>query len=401
LLPAHSYRATDFLQAAKALGSEVVVASDRRHPLEAAMGDRTIEVYMRRPDIAADAIVEFAEEHALDAIVAADEQGVEIAAIAAQRLGLAHNPPQAAAATRDKARLRRALATSGVRQPEFRVLDTGADVGALAAEIGWPVVIKPVSLAASQGVIRVDDAQSAAAAETRIRAILEDADEDPAAPLLLERFIPGSEVAVEGLLRAGELDVLAIFDKPDPLDGPYFEETIYVTPSRLAPRVQAEIRAASAAAAAALGLREGPVHAELRVNADGPWVLEVAARSIGGLCSRSLRFGLGVSLEQLILRHALGMPIRDLAPAFAASGVMMLPIPRAGVLQAVNGQDAARAVPGIEGLEITIVAGRPVRPLPERSRYLGFLFARGETPAEVEQALRRAFGELTIVIDGG
>lgn len=365
------------------------------------MGDRTIEVYMRRPDIAADAIVEFAEERAVDAIVAADEQGVEIAAIAAQRLGLAHNPPQAAAATRDKARLRRALASGGVRQPAFRVLDTGADIGALAAEIGWPVVMKPLSLAASQGVIRVDDARSAAAAETRIRAILEDADEDPTAPLLLERFIAGSEVAVEGLLRAGELDVLAIFDKPDPLDGPYFEETIYVTPSRLAPRVQAEIRAASAAAAAALGLREGPVHAELRVNADGPWVLEVAARSIGGLCSRSLRFGLGVSLEQLILRHALGMPIRDLAPAFAASGVMMLPIPRAGVLQAVNGQDAARAVPGIEGLEITIAAGRPVRPLPERSRYLGFLFARGDTPAEVEEALRRAFGKLTIVIGSG
>jgi biotin carboxylase len=216
----------------------------------------------------------------------------------------------------------------------------------------------------------------------------------------VESYVPGGEVAVEGLLRGGALEVLAVFDKPDPMAGPYFEETLLVTPSRLPEETQRGAIQAVRDATAAIGLVEGPVHAELRVRPDGEIaVIEVAARSIGGLCSRTLRFGMGLSLEEVILRHALGRPVDGLASAFDASGVMMLPIPRAGTLVAVRGQDAARAVPGVAGLEITIPPGRPVRPLPEGDRYLGFLFARGEHPAAVEQALRTAHGHLDVAIE--
>jgi biotin carboxylase len=260
-------------------------------------------------------------------------------------------------------------------------------------------VVKPISLAASRGVIRADDPESARVAAERIRAILAEAERPADEPLLVEEYVPGEEVAVEGLLRGGQLDVLAVFDKPDPLVGPYFEETLYVTPSRLPPAGQRQVCEAVGAAASALGLREGPVHAEVRIDPAGqPWVLELAARSIGGLCSRSLRFGTGVSLEELILRHALSLPL-DPVREQAAAGVMMLPIPAAGTLREVTGQDEARAVPGITELELPIRPGRPVRPLPEGDRYLGFLFARAATPEEVESALRTAHAHLGIVID--
>ena len=190
-----------------------------------------------------------------------------------------------------------------------------------------------------------------------------------------------------------------MFDKPDPLEGPYFEETLYVTPSRLPMTVLAEVEAVTARAARALGLREGPIHAELRVDGERVSVLELAARSIGGLCSRALRFGAGVSLEQVILRHALGLGLEDLARESTASGVMMIPIPGAGVLRGVEGQQQARAVEGIGGLEITIARGRPVVPLPEGDRYLGFMFARAASPDAVERSLRVAHGLLRIFIE--
>jgi hypothetical protein len=218
-------------------------------------------------------------------------------------------------------------------------------------------------------------------------------------PVLVEEYVPGVEVAVEGLLRGGELELLAVFDKPDPLVGPYFEETIYVTPSRLDGATLARVGDVAARACAAIGLVEGPVHAELRIDGARVWVIEVAARSIGGLCARALRFGAGIALEEVILRHALGMPLDGLTREHAASGVMMLPIPHAGVLRAVDGQGAARAVPGVTGVEITVPRGRRVVPLPEGDRYLGFVFARGETPADVEGALRIAYDALEIHID--
>ena len=375
-----------------------MVASERRQALAGVMGHRALTVNCRNRDEAADRIVRLAARKPLDAVVAVDDEGVLVAALAAQRLGLAHNPPDAAARSRDKAAMRRALEDAGVPQPEFRMAGPDAEVAGLAAEVGLPCVVKPVSLSGSRGVIRADDPEAAVVAAKRVRAILADAGEDPEAPLLVERYIPGDEVAVEGLLRGGTLEPLAVFDKPDPLEGPYFEETIYVTPSRLPPETLDAIVRMTADAAAALGLVEGPIHAELRTDAGRAWVLELAARSIGGLCSRSLRFGVGVTLEEVILRHALGLPIDNLRRESAASGVMMIPIPRAGILEEVRGQDRARAVPGIAGLELTIGPGRHVMPLPEGDRYLGFLFARADGPDGVEHALRTAHGHLEIVI---
>jgi biotin carboxylase len=398
ILPTSTYRAGDFLQAARALGAEVVVASERRQALARVMGHRALTVNCRNPDEAADRIARLAARKPLDAVVAVDDEGVLVAALAGQRLGLAHNPPDAAARSRDKAAMRRALQDAGVPQPEFRMAGPAAEVARLAAEVGLPCVVKPVSLSGSRGVIRADDREAAVVAAKRVRAILADAGEDPDAPLLVERYIPGDEVAVEGLLRGGTLEPLAVFDKPDPLEGPYFEETIYVTPSRLPPETLGAIVRMTADAAAALELVEGPIHAELRTDGGRAWVLELAARSIGGLCSRSLRFGVGVTLEEVILRHALGLPIDDLRRESAASGVMMIPIPRAGILEEVRGQDRARAVPGIAGLELTIGPGRHVKPLPEGDRYLGFLFARADGPEGVEHALRTAHGHLEIVI---
>ena len=399
VLPSATYRAADFMDAAKTIGVDVVVASDHRQALGAVMGDGAIRIDLRRPQAAAETIVAHHARHPVDAIVAVDDQGVAVAALAGARIGIPANPPDAVAATRDKAALRRALAAADVVQPAFRVARPGDDVAALATEVGLPCVVKPVSLSASRGVIRADDPPAAAAAAERAAAIAGE-DGSRESLLLVESYVPGAEVAVEGVLRAGSLQVLAVFDKPDPMEGPYFEETLLVTPSRLPAATQRAVVDAVHEAAAAIGLVEGPIHAELRVRPDGVVVvLELAARSIGGLCSRSLQFGMGVSLEEVILRHALGWPSDALAPAYDASGVMMLPIAHAGTLVAVHGRDEALAVPGILGLEITIPSGRPVRPLPEGDRYLGFLFARGDTPAAVEQALRTAHERLDVLIE--
>ena len=399
VLPSATYRAQDFLSAARDLGVAVTVASERRAAMSAAMGERALTVSLSDPARAAEQIAERARETPFAAIVGVDDQGVMAAALAAERLGLAHNPPAAVARTRDKAAMRRALAEARVRQPRFALLAAGVDAAAVAGQVGLPCVVKPLGLSGSRGVIRADDGEQARVAAERIRAILAAAGEPADASLLLESYLPGEEVAVEGLLRGGRLEVLAVFDKPDPLEGPYFEETLYVTPSRLPAAVLDEVEAVAGRAADAVGLREGPVHAELRVDGEQVSVLELAARSIGGLCSRALRFGAGVSLEQVILRHALGLGLEDIARESTASGVMMIPIPRAGVLRAVDGQEDARAVEGIAGLEITIARGRPVVPLPDGDRYLGFMFARGASAAAVESSLRDAHARLRIAIE--
>ena len=394
LLPTSTYRAPDFIRAATRLGVEVVVGSDELPVLMEAAKDRgserAVALPLDDPGAAADLIVALDDRRGVDAVVAVDDRGVLAAATAGERLGFPHNPPDAVAATRDKAAMRRALAAAEVPQPAFVVSEDGLPD---PADFPFPWVLKPVDRSGSQGVIRADDLDAAHAAAARVRALCD-------GPLLVEQYVPGIEVAVEGLLRDGELTVLAVFDKPDALEGPYFEETIYVTPSRLPDETLGRVGVVAARACAALGLAEGPVHAELRIDevgdGDHVHVIEVAARSIGGLCARTLRFGAGIALEELVLRHALGMPLDDVARETGASGVMMLPIPAAGTLREVRGRDAARAVPGVTGLEITIPPGRAVVPLPEGDRYLGFVFARGDTPAAVETALRTAHATLEI-----
>lgn len=393
LLPTSTYRARDFLAAARRLGLDVVVASEEPQVLADVSSDRAVVVPVSDPDAAVDAISALDRRRALDAVVAVDDQGVIVAAAAAEKLGLPHNPPDAAAATRNKVEMRARLARAEVTQPEYRLVDDASDAPDAARELGVPVVVKPVALSASRGVVRVDDVDEVEPVARRVAAI------QGGGPLLVERYVPGDEVALEGLLHDGELQVLAIFDKPDPLVGPYFEETMFVTPSRHTEATQGEIARVTQAAAHAIGLRTGPVHAELRVPADGVAVLlEVASRSIGGLCSRALVFGIGVSLEELILRQATGRPLGSLRRAHVASGVVMLPIPGAGTLVGVHRVDDVRAMPGVDGVEITIAPGRSVVPLPEGDRYLGFVFAHGESPDAVETTLRRAVDTLDVEI---
>jgi biotin carboxylase len=393
LLPTGTYRAADFLAAAARLGVDVVVGSEHAQALAGLMGDRAVVIPLDAGDAAMEAIESLHRRTPLDAVLAVDDQGVVVAAAAAARLGFRHNPPEAVAITKDKARMRECLAVASLPQPAYRIVARDADVASAATDVGYPCVIKPISRSGSQGVIRADDETQAAAAGVRIRTLLGDSPE----PLLVESFISGAEVAVEGLLVGGQLRVLAVFDKPDPMDGPFFEETIYVTPSRQPEPILAAVGATTARAAAALGLTEGPVHIELRIGAPAVvTILELAARSIGGLCARALRFGAGISLEEVIIRHALGMELDDLAREPNASGVMMLPIRSAGVLERVSGQERALAIEGVVGLEVSIASGRPVTPLPEGDRYLGFIFARGPTAKIVEDALRRAEAALEV-----
>jgi biotin carboxylase len=401
LLPSATYRAGAFLAAARVLGAEVVVASEVPQALAGAMGDRSLVVPLDDPRAAATRIAAHARHGPIDAVVGVDDNGVVAAALAAELLGLVHSPAAAVAITRDKAALRARLAAAHVPQPRFRVIERGDDPGPAGSAVGWPVVVKPIGLSASQGVIRVDRPADLSAAVDRVRGIARRAGSGGEEPLLVEQFVSGAEVALEGLMVSGSFEALALFDKPDALDGPYFEETLYVTPSRLPPDQRARAEEVTAAAAEAIGLTEGPVHAEVRLDQDRAVVLEVAARSIGGLCSRALRFGAGISLESVILRHALGLPLDDLERADAASGVMMMPIPATGVLRAVDGVDAARAVEGMVGVEVSVARGRAVQALPEGGRYLGFLFARGDDPAAVERALRRAHRHLDITIEPG
>ncbi len=401
LVPSASYRARDFLDAARALGVDVVVGTEQAHALAGLMGSRTLEVPLDDPDEAARVIVAHDAVAPLDAVIAVDDMGTLVAAEASALLGLRHNPPDAVAAARDKLALRTRLAAFEVPQPVFAALAAGAgpeEIAAVTTTVGLPCVVKPTTLSGSQGVLRADTVEDAVAIVARVRAIATTAGVDPGTPLLVEQFAPGPEVAVEGLMLSGELRPLAVFDKPDPLDGPAFEETIYVTPSRLAPADLAAVLSATAAATAALGLVDGPVHAEVRVHEGRASVIEVAARTIGGLCSRALSFSTGRSLEELVIAHALGLPL-GATGAVGASGVLMVPIPRAGTLVAVEGQAEARQVPGVTDVQITIAAGRAVEPVPEGNRYLGFVFARDSTPARVEKSLRRAWACLDVRVD--
>jgi biotin carboxylase len=395
LLPTTTYRAHDFIRAAERLGVETVVGSDQKQALADLQPARGLTLDLRDPGKAAEAIAAFAAAHPLSAVIPTDDDTAVVAAAASARLGLPHNPPEAALAARRKDVLRRVLHAARIRTPRFDLLTLDDDPGAAALKQVFPVVLKPTFLAASRGVIRADDTGQFVAAFRRIEALLDRPDVrekggDAARLVLVEEFVPGVEVALEGILLGGRLKVLALFDKPDPLDGPYFEETLYVTPSRLSAGVQDAVATTTASAAAAIGLREGPVHAELRLDDRGPWLIELAARSIGGLCSRSLRFGTGLSLEEVILMHALGRDIGELRREPRPAGVMMIPIPRAGVLRGVTGLAAARRVPGIEDISVSATIGQPLVPLPEGASYLGFIFARGDSPALVEASLRES-----------
>ena len=400
LVPANTYRAPDFLEAAARLDLDVLVASDGALPLG---GGTVLHLDAADPTGSAERVIR--EAGRLDAVVAVDTPMLPIAAEIAARLGLRHNSVDAVRAAMDKAEQRLRWEAARVPQPAYRIVDAGASadaVGRAARDVGLPCVVKAVSLSASQGVLRADDAAGAVTAAARVGRI-QDAMGHPGEPLLVEEYLPGAEISIDLLLSSGVATVIAVFDKPETPDGPTFEETMLITPSRLPEDVIAAAVGVVERAAHALGLQHGPLHAELRIDArqaddPRPRMLELAARSIGGLCSRSLRFLDGVSLEEMVLGNALGRPISP-QQAVGSSGVLMLPIERDGVLRAVDGQSDAAAVAGVTGLSITIPIGQEVRRLPEGNRYLGFIFANGQTGPEVEDALHDAQARLRIVIE--
>lgn len=400
LIPTASYRTHDFLAAASRLGVEVVVGSDQRQVLAEVSGG-TVEVDFKDSEKAVRQIAEYAAAKPFDAVVAVDDGANIVAAAAAQALGLPQNDPEAVLAARNKFRFRQRLAAAGLPGPEFRLVPLASDPAKLAREVGYPCVLKPLTLAMSRGVIRADGDNSFVDAFHRIAAIVSRPDADTpgeaADHLLVESYIPGTEYAVEGLIRQGRIEILAVFDKPDPMDGPYFEETIYVTPARIDDARRQAIAAAVQHAVTALGLVDGPTHIDLRVNDEGVFVLEVDARSIGGYCGRSLRFAGGMRLEEVILRQAAHLPL-EISEA-GAGGVMMIPIPASGTLRAVKGKEEAAAVDGVAEVDITIPLGQPVLQLPEGGRYLGFIIAHGPTPEAVTDALRQAHAKLRFVIE--
>ena len=405
------YQIRSFGEAAEKLGVRIVFATDRCDRLEDPWWDQAIPIRFHEEDRSVASIVRALNGARVDGVVSVGDRPTVIAARTSEALGLAGNPPEAACASRNKLASRLALRRAGLPVPWFQPVPASRDPQTVAQDVPYPCVVKPLALSGSRGVIRANTPAEFETSFGRVRALLRAPDvrierDSAHDAIMIESFIPGREFALEGLLEHGRLRPLAIFDKPDPLDGPFFEETIYVTPTTLDETQQGRVIEAVASGARAMGLHHGPVHAEVRVNDAGVYVLEIAARPIGGLCSKALRFTGGgtdrsneVSLEELLLRHALGEDVAAYRRERRASGVMMIPIPKRGVYKGVDGIEAARAVPGIEDVRITAKADQQLVPLPEGSSYLGFIFARASTAADVEAALRASHSLLLFRVD--
>ncbi len=394
LLPAAGYANQDFIGAAARLDIELVACADYCHRLAPGWGlPPLMSVPFDQPGLALPQVLA-ALPQPVDAVLAADDHGQALAAQLRAALGLPGNPPEAIATLTDKLRFRQLQQAIGLPHPDFVEIKDG-EINA-AAGLDFPLVVKARCLNASRGVIRADNADQLVQALRQVQRIQARAQRD-AADLLVERFIPGVEVALDGVLSRGALRVLAVFDKPDPLDGPYFEETLFITPSRLPNWTQREFADAVERACVAAGVTEGMIHAEARINEAGVWLLEIAPRGIGGLCGRMFAATLGMDSAQIVLRHAVGLPL-PLQVNDTAAGVMMIPIPASGIFHGVDGLDAARAVPHITGIEITAPPGQLVAPPPEGAGYLGFLFSRAATPQQAEAALRAAHAALTVHI---
>jgi biotin carboxylase len=397
LLPAAGYTNQDFSEAADHLGIEIVSCADYCHRLAPSWGLPPImSVPFDQPDIAIP-IVLASLKQPVDAVVTSDDHGVQLAARLRQELDLPGSRPEAVACLADKLFFRELQVTLGLPHPSFSVLPGTPDAAAMT--LRFPLVVKARRLSASRGVIRVDSMAELRHAVHQIRRIqarlLREAN---ALSLLVESFIPGDEIALEGVLRGGHLDVLAIFDKPDPLNGPYFEESRYVTPSRLPAAIQRRIAGDVSRICNAAGVSEGVIHAEARINVSGIYLLEVAPRGIGGMCGRVLEATLGMGSAEIILRHAARLPVPAISRAIGAAGVMMIPIPATGILKGVDSLDAARAVPHVCGIEITAAPGQIVAPPPDGASYLGFIFSRADTPETAAEALRAAHAKLSINI---
>jgi biotin carboxylase len=405
LLPTTTYRTKAYIEAALKIHADIVAASEQPSTMQHNNPAGLLTLDFLHPTRAAQQAEEFAAHYHIDAVIPVDENTAVVAAHIAEALGLQHNSISSTIIARNKHLMRETLSRAGVPVPRFWHFTLDEEPLAVAKRINYPCVVKPVALSTSRGVMRANNETEFLAAAKRLDTIVSKPDvarrlAEAAREALVEEFISGFEIALEGLVTNGELRILAIFDKPDPLDGPFFEETIYVTPSRLPHPTQRQIRETTQAAVRAMGLTRGPIHAELRINQQGPWVIEVAARAIGGLCSRTLRFDRGMSLEELILRHAVGQDVARVELESTAAGVMMIPIPKAGILKEVKGVADAMRVPDIEDIAITAHTTQELLPPPEGASYLGFIFSRAESPERAEAALRETHRRIEFVIEG-
>lgn len=382
MAPAGSYRVREFLLAAEALGCDVVVASDA----PSAIPGSVLAVRFGDPESAAAILLR--DAGGIDAVVGTDGGAVAVAGAVARRLGRPANPPAALAASANKYLQRVNAAAAAIAQPAFQLVDAVDDAEGWSA---FPAVVKPLDRSGSQGVVRADDAAGLADAIAHVGHIV-----GARSPLLVEEMVHGVEVAVEGLMRGGRLEVLAVFEKPETPQGPTFPETILVAPARLATATLHRVVDTARRAATAVGLVEGPVHVECMVDGDRVWFLELAARTIGGFCGRALEQG-GVSLEELVIRHAIGMDLPE-RTAVHATGVLMLPVPDAGRVTAVRGVEMAGTVDGVTSVVMSVGIGEEVLPLPVGNRYAGFVFARGDYTDEVEAALRAAWSVIEVEV---
>jgi biotin carboxylase len=402
------YQTRSFQSAADRLGVEIAYVTDRCSHLDDPWNDSALPVYFELPEGAAAKVLESQRGLPVDGVLAVGDRPTVTAAYVARGLGLPHNHPTSVEACRSKLRMREVFRDAGLPVPWFRTVKLAPFPEPALLGIHYPCVLKPLSLSASQGVVRANTREEFVASAARLKRLLDSpqvrATREPHLDqMLVEAYLEGREVAVEGVLTNGELRVLAIFDKPDPLEGPYFEESIYVTPSRLPEGEQRAVASSFVNAVRALGLSHGPVHGEFRLNAEGVWPIEIAARPIGGLCARALRFVVpsdtnSIALEELLLRHALELPGYDAPREPQASGVMMIPVPHSGILDKVEGEEPARATPGITSVEITTRLHDFIAAWPEGSSYLGFLFASAATPVEAEQSLREAHRHLRFTL---
>ena len=403
------YQARAFDEAARRAGVTLRIVSDRCDHLDDPWGDDAVPARFDREPRHVDPVLAALEGTPVDGVLAVGDRPAWLAAHIAQERGLPWHLPEAVAVSTNKLKARGRLLAAGLPVPWFVSLPIHGDEDLdRLTRVRFPCVLKPVGLSASRGVMRADSLSALLAARDRLALLLArvdvranaSADDDT---LIVEGFVPGQEFALDGVLEQGALRVFALFEKPDPLDGPFFEETIYVTPARLVPARQHVIAAHIARAALALGLHHGPIHAECRVDGEDIVVLEVAPRPIGGLCARSIPVvapdGTRCGLEDALLAHALGQSLEGYGHQALASGVLMVPVPENGRLRSVEGVDAVRAMPWVTGVEITAKPGSMLEPLPEGGTYPGFVFAEGAQPDDVIGALREASRRLRLVMD--
>ena len=400
-----TYRASAFLEASKKLEISTIIGTDQPDILGHLNPGSSINLDYSKNNDSKKKIIEHINKFPIHGVLAIDEETLILGAIVADSLGLICHSMESVSTTRSKYELRKVLSEDGLRNPEFKLISSEENPKLISKSISFPCVMKPTYLSGSRGVIRANNEKEFTNAYLRIKNILDEPEaiirgKDEAKMLLIEEYIDGIEVAVEGIIVNGEFLPLTIFDKPEPLDGPFFEETLYVTPSRLPKSLQEKILEETKNASNAIQLTNGPVHAELRIDRNGdPWVIDIASRTIGGKCSRAIKFSDGITLESIILSHVLGKKLPNIVPISSSSGVMMIPIPKSGVLKEVLGKEDALAIEGIEEIEITIPLGDKIVQLPEGDRYLGFIFASSKKSDETIEILKEAHKNLKFKIE--